>query len=77
MKWNRDEIIRLLKARVADEPSANGGRITVLHFEDTRMRYELWINVGIYSGPSALPPFFFFNYRRDDRDISLSGAWND
>ena len=43
MKWNREEVCRLLNARVTDEPLADGGHVTIVYFEDSRMRYELWI----------------------------------
>src|ERR1051325_3452817 len=44
MHWNRDEVSRLLNARITDEQLANGGRLTIVHFEDARMRYELLIS---------------------------------
>ena len=44
MKWNREEVSRLLNATITDEPLAHGGHVIIVHFEDARMRYELWIN---------------------------------
>lgn len=44
MNWNRDEVSRLLSAKITDEPLADGGHVTVVHFEDARVRFELWIN---------------------------------
>src|SRR5688572_20240860 len=44
MKWNREEVSRLLNAKIADEPLADPTHVAIVHFEDTRMRYELWIN---------------------------------
>ena len=46
---NRDEVSRLLNAEIIDEPLADGGHVTVVHLEDTRMRYEIWINeAGVF-----------------------------
>ena len=44
MKWDPDEVSRLLSAKIVDELLSDGGHISVVHFEDTRMRYEIWIN---------------------------------
>ena len=44
MKWDRDEVSRLLNAEIIDELLADGGHITVVQLEDARMRYEMWIN---------------------------------
>ena len=44
MKWNREEVCRLLNATITDEPLADGRQLSIVSFEDTRMRYELWIN---------------------------------
>lgn len=44
MKWKREEVSRLLNARIEDVESAGGGCVTIVHFEDSRMRYELYIN---------------------------------
>lgn len=44
MNWNRDEVIQLLTAKITDEALVDGGHATIVHFEDARMRYELWIN---------------------------------
>src|SRR5262245_29380093 len=44
MKWDRDEVSRLLNAEIIDEPLADGGHVTVVHFEDARMRYGIWIS---------------------------------
>jgi hypothetical protein len=64
MKWNREEVSRLLNAKVTDEPLAGGGHVATVQFEDTRMQYELWIHeadVWIAADPErpirALPFF--------------------
>ena len=44
MKWNREEVSRLLNATITDESLADGRQLSIVSFEDTRMRYELWIN---------------------------------
>jgi hypothetical protein len=43
MKWNREEVSRLLKAVVTDEPLLNGEIDIVVRFEDARMRYEMYV----------------------------------
>ena len=44
MKWNREEVCRLLNARVTDEELVDGDRLTTLKFEDSLMLYEVWIH---------------------------------
>ena len=115
MNWNRDEVSRLLDAKVTDEPLAHGGHVTIVHFEDARMRYELWIHehgvslsadpetpfqglpffeitlpctvlapvprsgmptgIGMYSGSISSATLRFTITRREDGNVSLSGAW--
>jgi hypothetical protein len=64
MKWNRDEVCQLLNARITDQPMPDGGHSAVIHFEDTRMRYEIWIsNAGVFlaadpENPIQGLPFF-------------------
>ena len=41
MNWNRDEVSQLLRANITDEALADGGHVTVVQFEDARMRYDL------------------------------------
>ena len=57
MNWNRDEVCRLLDARVTDEVVGEGGHVTIVYFEDARMRYELWINEdGVFLGADPERP---------------------
>jgi hypothetical protein len=44
MEWNREEVSRLLNARITDEPLPDGTKIIVVHFEDVLMRYEMLID---------------------------------
>lgn len=43
MTWDREEIMRLLSAKLSDDLLPDGKPLTVASFEDPRMRYELWI----------------------------------
>ena len=43
MNWNREEVSRLLNAKITDEEAADGSQFTIIHFEDTRMRYEIYV----------------------------------
>jgi len=44
MKWNREEVSRLLNGRITDEPSAGAGDLAIVRFEDARLRFELFIH---------------------------------
>lgn len=46
MTWNREELMRLLSAKISDEVLPDGKPLTIASFEDPRMRYELWITEG-------------------------------
>jgi hypothetical protein len=49
MKWNREEVSRLLNTRITEQSLEDGKTIAVIHFEDSRMRYEMLINNdGVY-----------------------------
>lgn len=116
MTWNREEVIRLLNARVEDEPTPETGLICIVHFEDSRMRYEIWVSengvflaadserpvqglpffeisipctvmrtlprsgmptgLGLFSGAPSSDTLCFSITRREDGEISLSGAWD-
>jgi hypothetical protein len=43
MKWNREEVARLLNAKITDAPLEDGRQVTLVRFEDARMQYELHI----------------------------------
>lgn len=43
MTWDREELARLLNARLADDILPKGQRLSIARFEDPRLRYELWI----------------------------------
>jgi hypothetical protein len=115
MNWNRDEVSLLLTAKITTEPLEEGRQLTIVHFEDALMRYELWIDengvflaadperpiqglpsfeislpcttlapvrrlgmptgLGMYSGPVSSATLRFSVTRREDGNISLSGAW--
>lgn len=49
MDWNRNEVCQLLSAKITDELMVDDRQVTIVHFEDARMRYELWIHeTGVF-----------------------------
>ena len=44
MKWNRNEVRRLLDAELSEESAADGVSVHILRFFDHLMRYELWLS---------------------------------
>lgn len=49
MNWNRNDVCQLLSAKITDQPMVDGRQVTIVHFEDARMRYELWIHeTGVF-----------------------------
>jgi len=74
MKWNREEVTRLLNARITDESAADGRNITMVRFEDTRMRYEMLINEeGVFLAADPEMPIQglpFFEISRPCTDLA-------
>lgn len=74
MKWNREEVTRLLNARITDESAADGRNITMVRFEDTQMRYEMLINEeGVFLAADPEMPIQglpFFEISRPCTDLA-------
>lgn len=57
MNWSRDEVRRILSTKITDQPLADGGHVTIVHFEDRRMRYELWVHeTGVFLAADSERP---------------------